>query len=328
MKIGKVKESVLKRAVLKQIKNRREEMVIGPAYGGDSTILSIGSLYNLILTVNPITGTPEMMGTYGAQLAANSIAASGGTPVGILVDIMLPEDCEEAVLRQIMKAMEASCKKLAMSVLGGHTEVTTAVNRPIISVTGVGKVDKNQNKNWSHMEPGQELVMTKWAGIYGTAMLADQKEEELHTRYPSDFLEKAKALKDSISILPEIRAISKCKICAIHDLSRGGVFGGLWEMAAGSGVGIAVDLNRIPLKQETVEISEFFEINPYALMSAGSLLLAAEHGMDVVRSLEKEGIPAVIIGKVTEGNDRIVYNEDEERYLEPPTGDELNKILE
>ena len=99
-------------------------------------------------------------------------------------------------------------------------------------------------------------------------------------------------------------------------------------MAEASGVGLEIDLKKIPIRQETVEVCEFFGINPYKLISSGCMLMAAEDGNTLVRELEKEGIPATIIGKAIEGNDRVLLNEDEKRFLEPPKTDELYEVME
>ena len=113
----------------------------------------------------------------------------------------------------------------------------------------------------------------------------------------------------------------------MHDVTEGGIFGALWELAESSGVGLEIDLKRIPVRQETIEICEFFEINPYELISSGSLLMVTDDGPDLVRKLEQEGISAAVIGKIREGNDRVVINEEERRYLEPPKSDELYKCI-
>ena len=112
----------------------------------------------------------------------------------------------------------------------------------------------------------------------------------------------------------------------MHDVTEGGIFGALWEMAEASGVGLEIDLKKIPIRQETIEICEFFDLNPYKLISSGSMLMASEKGYDLARELEKEGIKATVIGKFTSSNDRVVVNDGEISYLEPPKTDELYKI--
>ena len=172
-----------------------------------------------------------------------------------------------------------------------------------------------------------ELIVTKWIGLLGTALLAQEKEKELRKRYAQPFLDKAKTYSGYISILSEAAVASQSDVCAMHDLSEGGVFGALWEMAAAAGVGLDIDLKKIPIRQETVEICEFFDLNPYKLLSQGSLLLAAKDGNQIVRELEMAGIPAIVIGKPTDSKDRVLWQMEERRFLEAAQTDELYKIL-
>ena len=130
-----------------------------------------------------------------------------------------------------------------------------------------------------------------------------------------------------MSVLPEAASAVKSGVSAMHDVTEGGIFGALWEMAEASGVGLEIDLKKIPVKQETIEVCEFFGINPYELISSGSMLMAAPDGNTLVRELEKQGIHAVVVGKAVAGNDRVLMNDDETRFLEPPKTDELYKVV-
>ena len=147
--------------------------------------------------------------------------------------------------------------------------------------------------------------------------LPKEKEEELKTHFAVPFIEKAKALDAYISVQSEAAVAVTSGVSAMHDVTEGGIFGALWEMAEASGVGLEIELKKIPIRQETVEICEFFDLNPYQLGSTGSLLLAAPDGNRLVLDLKQQGIPAVVIGKATADNDRVVINEDERRFLEP-----------
>jgi hydrogenase maturation factor len=174
---------------------------------------------------------------------------------------------------------------------------------------------------------GQDLILTKWIGLEGTAMLAEEKAREICNRYPAHMVEEAVRFGNYLSIASEAAVAAKSGASAMHDVSGGGIFAALWEMAEGAGTGLEVDLKKIPVKQETIEICEFFEINPYQLISGGALLIAAADGKEMVRRLQEEGIPAVMIGRLTDGNDRIIHNEEENRYLEMPQADEIHKVL-
>lgn len=326
MKVGKISEAILKRSVFKQIKHRRSEILVRPGVGEDCSYMEVGEDEVIVLSTDPITGTADDIGTLAVHITANDIASSGAELIGIMVSMLLPEDTKEGTLRQLIQDMEETCKQLSIEIMGGHTEVTTAVNQAIITVTGVGKVKKEKLIKTGGLEPGQDLVMTKWAGLEGTAILATKKEEELTTRYTRDFIRGAKSFIEHISIVPEATIGKEYGVTSMHDITEGGVYGALWEIGSASNVGLEVDLKKIPLKQETVEICEFYNLNPYLLISSGCLLMGTYQGANLVEALNRAGIDAVVIGKVTEGKERIVYNEEERRFLEPPKSDELYKV--
>jgi len=227
----------------------------------------------------------------------------------------------------MVRQMEEECARYQVQIMGGHTEVTRAVNQPLISVTGVGKAPKDKLLKSGGAVPGDDVVITKWIALEGTSILAKEKEAELLTRYPADLINTAKGFDQYLSVVPEAAIAVKSGVHAMHDVTEGGIFGALWEVAEASGVGLEIDFKKIPIRQESVEICEFFHINPYELISSGSMLMAAPDGTGLVRALEKAGIPAAVVGKVTDGNDRILEQEDERRFLEPPKTDEIYKVV-
>lgn len=327
MKKGKIPESVLRRSVLRQLHNRRDEVLMGAGVGEDCAALKLAGDEILVMSTDPITGTGKDMGELAILVTANDLASSGAEPIGVMLTILLPVGTEEAVLKQMMKEAEAACEKYNMQVLGGHTEISAAVNRPLVSVTGVGKAKKGTLISTAGVRPGMDIVVSKWIGIEGTAILAKEKEKELLSKYSTTFIERAKDLDAYISVLSEAAVAVRSGVSAMHDVTEGGIFGALWEMAEASGVGLEIDLKKIPVRQETVEICEFFGLNPYELISSGCMLMAAADGNLLVHELEKAGIPASVIGKATDGNDRVLYNEEEKRFLEPPKPDELYKVV-
>lgn len=327
MKVGKIPENVLKRSVFKQLHTKRDEVVLGAGVGEDCAALKLAEDEVFVISTDPITGTAKDIGELAIQITVNDLASSGAEPIGVMLTMLLPENVSEQELKTVMSQVESACEKNQIQVMGGHTEVTKAVNQIVISVTGVAKVKNGRLVSTAAAEPGMDILVTKWIGIEGTVILAKEKEAELSTRYAKPFLETAKAFDQYLSVLPEAATAIKSGVAAMHDITEGGVFGALWELAEASGVGLEIDLKKIPLKQETVEICEYFGISPYELISSGSMLMAAKDGNRLVMELQKAGIPAVIIGKATAGNDRILRNDDESRYLEPPKTDELYKVL-
>ena len=327
MKVGKVPENVLKRSVFKEIHTRRPEVLLGAGVGEDCAAVKLAPDETLVMSTDPITGTAKDIGTLAILITVNDLASSGATPVGVLLTVLLPESVEEPELRKMMAQVEAACAQADVQIMGGHTEVTPVVNQPVISVCGVGKVKDGRLISTAGARPGMDILVTKWIGIEGTAILAKEKEEELLAKFSAPFVEKAKALDVYISVQSEAAVAVRSGVSAMHDVTEGGIFGALWEMAEASGVGLEIDMKKIPIRQETVEVCEFFGLNPYQLISSGCMLMAALDGNTLVRELAKAGIPAAIIGKATEGNDRVLLNEGERRFLEPPKTDELYKAI-
>ncbi len=327
MKIGKVPESVLKRSCLKQIKHHRPEVLLGAGIGEDCAALELAEDEELVLSTDPITGTVQDIGTLAVVVTTNDLASAGAEPIGIMLTVLLPDGTEEETLKTIMSEVAEACEKADIEILGGHTEVTAAVNQPILSVTGVAKVKKGRLIQTGGAKPGMDVILTKWVGIEGTAIIAKEKEEELLSRLPEWMVEDAKSLSRYLSIQKEAMIAAEHGAAALHDVTEGGVFGALWELAEASGTGLEIDLRRIPIRQETVEIAEHFGINPYELISSGSLLIATNDGVGLLIKLSKNEIPAQIIGKVTEGNDRVLLNNGEKRFLEPPKTDALYEVV-
>ena len=311
MKVGKVPENVLKRSVFKQLHTTRKEVLLGAGVGEDCAAMKLAEDEVFVISTDPITGAAKDIGALAVQITVNDLASAGAEPIGIMLTVLLPEYVEEKDLKTVMAQVEEACEK----------------NQIVISVTGVGKAKEGRVISTAGVKPGMDIIVTKWIGIEGTAILAKEKEAALRERYSQPFIDKAKELDRYISVLSEAATAVKSGVAAMHDVTEGGIFGALWEIAEASGVGLEIDLKKIPLKQETVEICEFFGINPYELISSGSMLMAAKDGNGLVMELEKAGIPAVVIGKATDSNDRVLLNEEERRFLEPPKTDELYKAL-
>lgn len=327
MKVGKVPEAVLKRSVLRQIRTSRPEVLSGASVGEDCAAVALQEDEIFVLSTDPITGTAKDIGHLAIQITLNDLASAGAEPIGVMLTFLLPEKLSEAKLRHMMEQAEAAAHAANVQIIGGHTEVTRVVNQPVISVVGVGKAKKERLISTAGARPGMDVIVTKWIGLEGTSIIAKEKEEELLIRYPRHLVDAAKGFDAYLSVLPEAKIAAESGVSAMHDVTEGGIFGALWEMAESAGVGLDIDLKKIPIRQETVEVCEYFDINPYELISSGSMLMAASDGNGLVRALEAAGISAVCIGKVTDGNDRVLLSGEERRFLEPPKADELYKVV-
>lgn len=348
MEIGKIPERVLKRSVLKQLPIQNDNMTGGAGIGEDCAVFASEEGARTALSVNTVTGDVEGIGMYAVHAAVNNIAAGGAEPTAVLVAATFPKETREEQLRAVMKQIGETARTLGITVAGGHTEVSDFVSAPILSITGIGRRSDEQTRQErsgqrtdasdADLETGakarggnalsdKDVVMTKWAGIAGTALIAREKRTELLTRYPAYFIDEATALERQLSVVPEAATAGKSGVLTMHDASRGGIFAALWELAGHAGVGLQIDLKAIPIRQETVEICNFFDRNPYELAACGSLLMIADHGYDLVRALAEEHIPAAVIGRTDSSNDKVVINGEERRFLEPPKSDSVYRVF-
>lgn len=327
MKKGKISESILKRSVLKYIHTENNVIIKGAGIGTDCAFLGWDdpSLKTAVITTQTMTLPVKEAGKLAVYAAINNLAASGAEAVAVTIAITLPEETLESRLQELMRQIKEVCSQFKIQIAGGHTEISDTVKAPIITVTGFGKAvlpEKGKNEDPKSMD----IVMTKWIGLEGTVILSREKEKELLTRYPMPLITSAQGFEKYLPVWPEAATAHKSGVYAMHDVRNGGVFGSLWELSKSMGVGLSIDLKRIPVKQETIEICEFFDLNPYELLSGGCLLLAAADGKGLVKILEEEGIPAAVIGVATDNNDKVIMNEEEIRFLEPAKSDEIFKV--
>ena len=326
MEIGKIPENVLKRSVFKKINVKRPEVLIHAGVGEDCAVLA-PSEDAIVLSTDPITGTAKDIGKLAFHVTANDIASSGAELVGVLLTIIFPPENSEEELKAIMDDISELTGKYNVEILGGHTEVSEAVNQTLVSVTGVGRIAKDKMVATGGLKPKQDLVVTKWIGLEGSSIIAKEKEDILKKSLPKEMIDTMKEFDQFLSVVPESRIAMDVGVSAMHDVTEGGIFGALWEMAAASNVGVTVDLKKIPIRQETVELCEVFDLNPYMLISSGTMLIGTEHGNQLVEILRQAGIHATVVGYTTESNDRVIVNGEERRFLEPPKTDELFRVL-
>ncbi|MGN0157079.1 MAG: AIR synthase-related protein [Lachnospiraceae bacterium] len=324
MKTGRIPENVLKRSVLKQIKPNNDIVLRGAAVGADCAFIRMGQDVCAAAQGSTFYEKKHAV-SHAMHKAANNLAAGGAVVRAFELHLMLPEDTSEPDLKQMMAEAQETAVTLNAAISGGHTEVLPAIQNPVVSVTALGFVPEGMQTK-KEVRIGQDIVMTKWIGLSGTSYLANEREAELLTTYPAYFIKDAQALEQYYSVIPEAATAIKSGVSAMHDVSSGGVFGALWELGEHAGVGLTISLKKIPVKQETIEVCEFFDLNPYELSSDGAMLMIADDGYALTEALSREGIAAQVIGNVTAGRDKVIINEEEKRFLEPPRTDEIYKI--
>ena len=326
MKVGKISEVALARAVFKQLKNKRDEVLFGGAIGEDCAAMKLEAGEVCVVSSNPVTGAGKIYGALAVYSAVNNLVSSGAEAVGVMMTVLLPEDFKESRLIELSEQIEEVCQTLHIQVMGGHTEVTVAVNEPVYSVAAIGKAKEDELLHAKNAKADQDIVMSKWIGMEGSVAIVAAKEKELLERFPKAMIEKLKNMLPNCCTAIEAALAVKSGVSAMHDVSSGGIYGALYELSEAAGVGLEIDLRTIPIKQETVEICEYLGLNPYYLKSGGSMLMVCDHGQELVRLLEKERIHAAVIGRTTSANAKAVINEGEVSYLERPKADELLKV--
>lgn len=327
VEIGKIPPEILEKIVLKPIGEnpmKREDVLLRPTTGEDCTAVSLGG-ETCILSTDPITGATKDMGYICVHINCNDIASSGGEPIGILLTILLPPEGTEKMLEEIMDGARKAAGEIGIEILGGHTEVTDAVNRPVVSGAVVGKTKDRRLVTTGGAKVGQDVVMTKWAGLEGTTIIAHDFEEELKKSLAGNVVDTAKKMSGFLSVVKEAKISMDFEATAMHDATEGGVLGALWEIAECSDTGIWVDLEKIPVKEETKLICHEAKIDVYGLISSGTLLITTFRGSDLVKQLTASGIQAEVVGKITKKN-KIIYEKGQERRLNQPKSDAIYGI--
>ena len=261
------------------------------------------------------------------HINCNDIAACGVEPLGLLATILCPEGSSEEELEIIMDQFAEAARSVNVDILGGHTEITNVVNRFVISCTAVGKCLKDKIISTSGARAGDSLVITKHAGLEGVSIIAHEKEEELIPVLGRQIVEEAKGFMDSISVIKDGVTAGQFGVNAMHDVTEGGVLGAVWELCQASGTGVEIYKDRIPLHMATRKICEYYNIDPYRLISSGCMLISVPDGEELVRRLKQENIDASVIGKLNNTGKRLVISGNRAEEISPPESDELYKIL-
>jgi hydrogenase expression/formation protein HypE len=326
METGKLPSSELEKLVFSKIKRVHDEVLVSPGIGIDCSAIDFGD-YACVLSCDPITGTAKEIGRLAVHINCNDIASCGVEPIGLLAVILCPEGSSEEELETIMEQFAEAARSLNVDMLGGHTEITGAVNRFVISCTAVGKCLKDRIITAGGAKPGDSLIITKHAGLEGTSIIAHEKEAELIPVLGRQTVEEARSFMNSISVVKDGVTAAGFGVNAMHDVTEGGVLGAVWELCEASGTGAEVYRDMIPLHMATRKICEYYDIDPYRLISSGCMLISAADGEGLVRRLKEVDIDAAVIGKLNDTGKKLLICDGRAKEIDPPASDELYKIL-
>lgn len=320
MKLGKLDNDTLERLILDRFKKTRSESFGVPHIGMDCAMLDFGGDL-IVCSCDPITSADaKHIGALSVHVNCNDAAAGGAEPVALLVTLLLPPSETEETVAMIAKDLQDAAERAGVDIIGGHTEVTDAVTRVTTCTTVLARTPKT--KTLCGAKPGDAIVMTKWAGLEGTMLIASDKPELL-AGLPAETVARARALSKHLSVVPESRIAMKNGAHAMHDVTEGGVLGAVWELAAQTHCGVTVDKDAIPVSEETRAIADAANVDPYRLMASGSMLIACENGEKMQNALSDAGIPAAVIGRITARDFRFTDGSP----IDPPAADELYRLF-
>jgi hydrogenase maturation factor len=329
---GKLPADALER-MLARLPRGDPRVIIGPRLGEDAAVLDVGDRY-LVATTDPITFASDRIGWYSVHVNANDIAVLGACPRWFFAVLLLPEGrATTGQAEAITDDIARTCRALDIALCGGHTEVTTGLDRPIVVGQMLGEVEKDRLVRKDRLEAGDRILLTRGAAIEGTAILAREKADVLGPRIGADLLARARGLlfDPGISIVDAARTATMAgRVRAMHDPTEGGIATGLWELARAGGRGLRVRREAIPILPETEAVCRVFGLDPLKLIASGALLVAAgpAEATAIRQALLARTIPVADIGEVRP-KDEGIRIEVSGRWvaLEPADRDEIARVF-
>lgn len=331
--LGKLPPEILE-ALLIHAPATDSRVILGPGVGLDCAVIDLGGKL-LVFKAEPITFVTAEIGWYAVHIAANDIATTGAAPRWYLATLLLPEGrTTPALVEEISRQLFSTCASLGISVIGGHTEITYGLDRPILVGTLIGEVDREHLITPRGALPGDTLLLTKGVPIEATAILAREFPERLRPDLSEIEIKSAQnyLFDPGVSVLRDAQiATSAGRVHAMHDPTEGGLAAALWELAQASGTTITLWPDRVPMPELSARIVRQFDLDPLSTIASGALLLATpESDAAVIRSaLEKENIACAQIGRVESGPSQVWQETQIGRQILPrPARDEITRVYE
>lgn len=323
MTIGKLTSQDLERLVLSQLEKHRPETMNLPGIGDDVAYIDFGDNV-LVLSTDPITGATANAGAIAVHVACNDIAAGGGEPIAVMLTLLAPPDVEESEIVEVVLQARNAARELKVDIVGGHTEVTTAVNRIVLSTTVIGRAVKLM----TGPRLGDAIVMTKLIGLEGTAIIAEDMPEMAQI-LSAEERATARAMGEQLSVVEDSKIALGFDVHAMHDITEGGLIGALSEVTYHKDFGVEFEYEKLLIAPVTQKIADHYQIDPLQLISSGSMLMsvAPEQADELVAALEADGIRAARIGRYIESPETVMIKGGERIVVEPKKGDELYRVI-
>lgn len=330
LKVGKLDSDVLQEIVLNRITYRRSEVKTRAGVGEDCAVIDFGA-YDCVISTDPITAAVSEIGRLAIHISCNDIASNGIEPLGITLAVMLPVGMTIEDVAMIMEQAGEAAAAAGVEIIGGHTEVTPAVNQPVIVSTAFGRAVSGSCQSAGDMRSGDYVLLTKWAGLEGTGIIAGDYEAELSGVLTADELAEAKSLLNDVSVVKEGVAAGRIGTGGMHDVTEGGILGAVWEMCHIAGLGVELWEEAIPVHDVTLKIAAHFDINPLRLISSGCMMIIAapEKKEALLAAVQAAGVAVSCIGQICakEAGLTLVRCDGQREEITPPEPDELYKVV-
>ena len=328
--VGKLDTDLLKETVFSHILHLRPEVMVRPGVGEDCATIDFGK-YECVMSTDPITAAISEIGRLAIHITCNDIASNGVEPLGIMLAMMLPIGTTVGEIETIMMQAQEVASSLGVEIIGGHTEITPAVNRPVIVSTAIGRTLAGGSQKAENMRPGDIILMTKQAGLEGTGIIASDFADQLSEVLTAEEIAEAKGYMNLVSVVKEGVAAGNMGTAGMHDITEGGVLGAVWELSEISGVGVELEEDKIPVSEVTRKICDHFGINYLRLISSGCMMIIVHPDREeaVMEAIRNVGVDVTRIGRVMEqGDPRVLIGKDGVvREIDPPESDELYKVV-
>jgi hydrogenase expression/formation protein HypE len=331
LKTGKLPPEILSR-IIRHLGAKDDSVVLGPKLGEDAAVVRLGKDL-LVLKTDPVTYASDMIGWYAVHVNANDVATRGAKPAWFQAVVLLPEGSDERLPEKIARQISGACEELGVAVTGGHTEITPGISNPIVVGDMHGLLEKGRKPVLtSGARAGDAVVLTKGAGIEGTATIANLKKDELTRQFGPGFVKKASSFlfDPGLSILPEAMEALSFGVSAMHDPTEGGVMMGVYELAYASGMSVEFRADEVPVRNETDVICGHYGIDPLGLLGSGALLATFKpaDAKKYIESLRSKKVDAAIVGRMISGKGRsTVLRGGRSTRLSSCERDELLKLL-
>lgn len=308
-----------------------ERVILGPGIGLDCAVIDFGETY-LVAKSDPITFTADEIGTYVVQINANDIATTGAAPRWFLATLLLPPGIDKHAVQAIFDQLQSACSALNTQLVGGHTEITTGLERPIVCGTMLGEVKKENLITPQGASAGDVILLSKGIPLEAGSILA-RDFEHLLSGLDQEIIQRARNyLHDpGISIVTEaLIAANTGGVTAMHDPTEGGLASALWELSEAAHVGILVEKAAIPVLDAAGEICSALGISAFEAISSGALLLTVRKSQvtEIINQIEAADILVAEIGVVTDGKSVVLQTKDGPQQINRPARDALAEFFE